>query len=165
MTKTKQTQILWKREKHKKYWKNGSLQASNMVVGVTCNMKPSTRINQCWVPALQNIVGIRKPGPQSMKSIPYTTNQPTKTKDFNTRNKKHSWLDFTRTYNWKAKGKVERWTCRTYLQSWLRWFVGETGEKGEIGQRGKLKVPFFLACEKILVCIKEEGKNLEWVKD
>lgn len=91
--------------------------------------------------------------------------QPTKTKDLNTRNKKHSWLDFTRTYNWKAKGKVERWTCKTYLRSWLRWFGGETGEKGEIGQRGKLKVPFFLACEKILVCIKEEGKNLEWVKD
>lgn len=49
-----------------------SLQTNHMAVGVTSNMKPSTRINQCWVPALKHVVGVRKLAPHSMQSTPYT---------------------------------------------------------------------------------------------
>ena len=51
------------------------VQADHMIVGVTGNMEPSTGINQSWVPALQHVVGVRKPASQSMQSVPYKQNK------------------------------------------------------------------------------------------
>lgn len=46
------------------------LQANDGIGGiVTDNMKPSTRINKRWVPALQCVVGVRNPLSESIKSL------------------------------------------------------------------------------------------------
>jgi len=49
------------------------IQANDVIVGVAGNMKPSTSINEIWVPALKHVAGVRKPASQSMKSVSYKT--------------------------------------------------------------------------------------------
>lgn len=48
-----------------------NLQANNMIVGVAGNMEPSTRVNKSRVPALKDVVGIRKSGSESMKCVTF----------------------------------------------------------------------------------------------
>lgn len=40
---------------------NGYKQANDMIVGVAGNMEPSTGIDKSRVPALEDVVGVRKP--------------------------------------------------------------------------------------------------------
>jgi len=47
----------------------------DVVIGVAGDTKPSTRIDESRVPALHNVVGIRKPSSKSRKSVSYKFKQ------------------------------------------------------------------------------------------
>lgn len=69
---------LYRKDKIKKFntrKKKRNLQTDHMVIGVAGNVEPGAGIDQSWVPALQNIGGVREPASQSMQSISWKKTQ------------------------------------------------------------------------------------------
>lgn len=122
--------------------KEKNLQSSNSVISITGDVKPSTRIHQRWIPALQDIVRVFYSSSQCIQSIPCNS----KTKKICLTNSKFQ-AKKKNSVSWKSRSLDQRFFS-FYLLGLH--FLLLTDEGGEDEKESRTPFEKLLAEEKVV---------------